>query len=167
MLMIKRCPSKSDDKLRNKCENSGEMKTQLLNKPVTSLKSGLTYRNIHCPECFNDSLVNAIIWTIRMECDEKANFNLLSSYSAIIELAEKKQCDLFYHTKSIANYIRSCHINPKNNVDVISTCNVSGTWKTFDRDIEFACQMYDNIFLLFKNVYCYICNPLPENIDMI
>lgn len=49
----------------------------------------------------------------------------------------------------------------------ISTCNVTGTWKTFDEDVFNACEKVD-IFTfpptfskkrVFKNIFCLVCNP--------
>jgi hypothetical protein len=41
----------------------------------------------------------------------------------------------------------------------VSSCNVSGMWKEYDEDIDFACQTYKNKHKFFKNIFCYICNP--------
>ncbi|XP_063442117.1 uncharacterized protein LOC134722426 [Mytilus trossulus] len=43
--------------------------------------------------------------------------------------------------------------------NTIKTCNVTGSWLTYNKDIEWGCLNYNNRFLEFKNVFCYICNP--------
>ena len=42
----------------------------------------------------------------------------------------------------------------------ISRCNVTGLWKDYDADIEWACENLQLTFKWrYKNVFCYICNP--------
>ncbi|KAL5006687.1 hypothetical protein ScPMuIL_015493 [Solemya velum] len=51
----------------------------------------------------------------------------------------------------------------------IARCNVTGEWKYFDRDVDWACQNYDtgSTYAFFKNIFCYICNPPAQGIDVI
>ncbi|XP_052063031.1 uncharacterized protein LOC127702768 [Mytilus californianus] len=54
-------------------------------------------------------------------------------------------------------FIRGCRKVYGENI--ISSCNVSGTWESYDPSIEWACRNYDNLYHTFRNVFCYICNP--------
>ncbi|CAC5424868.1 unnamed protein product [Mytilus coruscus] len=165
ILMIDRCPNISDYKLKKGCEISSDLETQLQNTPVTSMKSGHTFRNIYCLMCYNIYKVSLNIhqtWTLNTKCKEALNFNFLPSYLAVIKHALMKHCDIFF--ESYPSITKQCQVNLGRRDIIISTCNVSGTWTTYDHNIEFACQIYDNRFYSFKNVFCFICNPLPENV---
>lgn len=165
VLMIDKCPNTSDYTLRKECEISSDLETQLQNTPVTLINSGDTFRNIYCLNCFNIynvSLERVQTWTLKIECKDKVNFNFLPSYLAVIKHAKTKNCDIFFQSSS--SITKHCQIHLEKTNDIISTCNVSGTWTTYDRNIELACQIYDNSFYSFKNVFCLICNPLPENV---
>lgn len=160
--MIVKCPTDSDEEISKLCNISSDLETQLQNIPVTSRQSGLTFRNIYCLMCFNDSLEYAIPWSLEVDCEEEGNLNFITNYSQIIKHAKSNKCDIFYYTSPLQNYTRSCKLNK----NIISTCNVSGTWKNYDFNIEYACQTYDNNFCMFKNIYCYMCNP-SEKSDVI
>ncbi|CAC5404827.1 unnamed protein product [Mytilus coruscus] len=162
ILMQDKCPNKSNEELSKLCNMSSDLETQLQNVPVTSITSGLTFRNIYCLQCFNDSLEYAKHWSLEIDCEEEGNLNFMSNYSQIIKLSKSKKCDLFYDTSFLENYTRSCQMNE----NIISMCNVSGTWNKYDSNIEYACKVYDNNFYMFKNIYCYMCNP-PEKSDVI
>lgn len=48
---------------------------------------------------------------------------------------------------------------------MISSCNVAGTWKHYDYQIEKACiSAYEAFYGIFKNIFCAMCNP-PEFIQ--
>lgn len=164
VMMIDRCQNTSDYTLRTDCEISSDLETQFQNTPVTSINSGQTFRNIYCLNCFNIYNVSLDIvrtWTRIIECKEEVNSTVLSPYSALLENAKSKKCDIFFRPFFIS---KQCQVNLEKKNDIISICNVSGTWTTYDRNIDLACQMYGNSFYSFKNVFCYICNPLPENV---
>ncbi|CAC5417373.1 unnamed protein product [Mytilus coruscus] len=162
--MISHCPVSSDNVTKRKCEISTSLQQKFQNIPVYSFKSGLSYRNVHCSVCHNESMGDIIPWKIEIECAEFADFNFLSTYSEIIDYAIEKKCDIFYSSSGIEGlHFNTCDNNYFLDDGLISKCNVSGTWITFDASIDFACQMYDNRFHSFKNVFCHLCNP-PNDI---
>ncbi|XP_052092474.1 probable G-protein coupled receptor Mth-like 4 [Mytilus californianus] len=161
--MISHCPVSSDNVTKKKCEISTSLLQKLQNIPVYSSRSGLSYRNVHCSVCHNESMGDIIPWKIEIECAEFADFNFLSTYSEIIDYAIEKKCDIFYSSSGVKGlHINTCDDNYLLDDGLISKCNVSGTWITFDASIDFACQMYDNRFHSFKNVFCHLCNPPNE-----
>ncbi|XP_071153397.1 uncharacterized protein [Mytilus edulis] len=158
--MISHCPVSSDNVTKTKCEISTSLDQKLQHIPVYSSKSGLSYRNVHCSVCHNESTENISQWKIEIECAKFADFNFLSSYSEIIDYAREKECDIFYSSSDIDGaYINTCDDKYLLDGGLISKCNVSGTWIIFDASIDFACRMYDNRFHSFKNVFCHLCNP--------
>lgn len=155
--MISHCPVSSDNITKTKCEMSTSLLQKFQNIPVYSRTSGLTYRNIHCSVCHNESTGDIRHWKIEIECAEFADFNFLSSYSEVFDYAEEKKCDIFYSSEDIYGlHINTC---ADNSDGIISKCNVSGTWKKYDADLDYACQIYENRFNFFKNVFCQLCNP--------
>ena len=162
--MIETCPLNVVQAVNSKCAFSVDMKNKLQNVPVTSRKTGLTYRNIHCLRCNEESGVKIEPWDIEIQCQEFADFNFLSSYEEVIEQAERGRCNISYSSIAVNSlWDDVCYGSPKlNNSDtskVINKCNVTGTWNVFDPDIEYMCKMYDNKFRVFKNIFCYMCNP--------
>lgn len=164
--MISHCPVSSDNTTKKKCEMYTSLLQKFQNIPVYSRKSGLTYRNIHCSVCHNESLRDIHQWKIEIQCAEFADFNFLSSYSEIFDYAEEKKCDIFYSSSEIYGlHINTCEDNSIRDNAMISKCNVSGTWKKYDADIDFACRIYDNKFYFFKNIFCHLCNP-PDDVTI-
>jgi hypothetical protein len=51
--------------------------------------------------------------------------------------------------------------------DLIDECNVTGTWSTYDYDIDWACNGFQLPFEIYKNVFCFICNPPLTDQDII
>ena len=154
--MIHSCPAYSDEEMTKLCDFEGNIEEQLQNIPVTSTKTGLTYRNMHCAKCNNEIDKYIIQWTFETDCAQFADFNFLSSYTEIIEYAKKQECNIYYSADKYDKVINYC----EDIVDhTVSSCNVSGTWKEYDEDIDFACQTYKNKYKFFKNIFCYICNP--------
>ncbi|CAC5417375.1 unnamed protein product [Mytilus coruscus] len=166
--MISHCPMSSNNVTKRKCEISTSLQQKLQNIPVYSFKSGLSYRNVHCSVCHNESMGDIIQWKIEIECAKFADFNFLSSYSEIIDFAMEKKCDFFYSSSGIDGLrYNTCDDNYLLDDGLISKCNVSGTWIAFDASIDFACRMYDNRFNSFKNVFCHLCNPPIDIRDVI
>jgi hypothetical protein len=58
---------------------------------------------------------------------------------------------------------RICSNVPRNHI-LIDNCNVIGTWKRYDKDINFACNTFENDLKFYKNIFCYLCNP-PDVLD--
>jgi hypothetical protein len=58
---------------------------------------------------------------------------------------------------------RICPNVPRSHI-LIDTCNVTGTWKRYDKDINFACNTFENDLKFYKNIFCYLCNP-PDVLD--
>lgn len=163
ILMIDSCPENSTMEEKQNCMVSEDRAIAMQSTPVTSQNTSLVYRNIDCLRCNNENTDDAMAWQLKIECtySEMADLNFLSSYGEIVEQADKHNCSIT-HVDVTKHLIepRRCIIDSKSDAhSEIRSCNVSGTWKHYDPDIDVACQTYDHTFYLFKNVFCYICNP--------
>ena len=158
VFMIDQCPTGDTNETDIHCKHSYELEAHLTNIPVTSLQSGLTYRNKQCAKCHGESEINIIPWNLQIECHMFADFNFLSSYKEIIILATKRKCNMFYSPSEFTK-TRECGKVTESELDLINRCNVSGTWTNYDPDIDYSCETYDNKYHFFKNLYCYLCNP--------
>lgn len=166
ILMIDSCPENTTMEEKQKCMVSEDRAIAMQSLPVTSQKTSFVYRNIDCLRCNNESTDDAMTWELKIECTyiEMSALNFLSSYDEIVEHADIYNCSISYVdlTKHRIKP-RKCIIDAKSDAQsAIRSCNVSGTWKNYDPDIDVACQTYDHEFYSFKNVFCYICNP-PYN----
>ncbi|VDI16132.1 Hypothetical predicted protein, partial [Mytilus galloprovincialis] len=75
----------------------------------------------------------------------------------LLKLAIQNNCTIITSpVDNHASFIESCEDDPK---VMISKCNKTGTWLNGDNAILNACQSVDQPFGMFKNVFCYICNP--------
>ncbi|CAG2240229.1 unnamed protein product [Mytilus edulis] len=155
--MVGKCNGKTSDRKRH-CESTFSRGEHLQNGPVTSRKTGLTYKNKHCSQCFNESIKDLIPWRLEIDCLNLADFNFVSSYSEIISLATEQKCNIFYavsDTEYILFYVQSTKPTT-----LISECNVTGYWDRYRVDLLEACLRTpkSSITTPFKNYYCYLCN---------
>ena len=161
-LMIKSCPTGSDETMRYNCENKTDVKSRILNFPVTRTNTYLTYFNKHCAQCHGEKDFDP--WLLDISCDLFADFNFLSHVDDVIALAYERKCILqAYRQYDDNNTIQTPHCRSENqSVNIISKCNETGNWITYDANIEHACESeFYGAYGVFKNVFCYICNP-PE-----
>ncbi|XP_063435546.1 uncharacterized protein LOC134716474 [Mytilus trossulus] len=153
---VRECPHYSPADIHIKCTKRRDVTERIMTTPMTSLNTHLTYDNIYCAQCNNDAQ-NLESWYFDFQCKMKINFNILSSVNEIANLAIQNNCTII--TSPVDNhksFIDSCEDDPKG---MISECNKTGTWLNGDNAILKACQSVDQPFGMFKNVFCYICNP--------
>ena len=160
-IMVGKCNSTESDRTRQ-CESTFSPREHLQNGPVTSRKTGLTYRNKHCSKCLNESITDLIPWRLEIDCSNFADFNFVSSYSEIISLATEQECNIFYIASDNIRQPRNCStVNDREAPGFVNKCNITGTWRNYDSSLEYACHHYDNRYKFFRNIFCFMCNP-PE-----
>ena len=159
-LMVVTCPPNTDGNLRQKCESQSDIKSRLQHFPVTGLDIPLTYFNQFCAECHN--VEDFISWSLDISCLLLADFNFLSTLDEVIRLAYEKLC-IFQAYLPRNTFVAS---RPENCFDkfeeksFFKKCNETGLWETYDANIIYACESrYLGQYRLFKNMFCYICNP--------
>ena len=160
VLMVTSCPQVSIDNEHNVCHVDDNWNNLIRNMPLTSLKTGLTYRNNRCSVCHNETPVDLLAWGIGIDCRQTVDFNFMSSYDDLYNVSTDNNCSIAY-IKGLSNELnpQACSIENSRLFYGINSCNISGTWKLYDFDIDHACQTYENQFNYFKNIFCYLCNP--------
>ena len=117
------------------------------------------YTNKFCAVCNGVTGPNDIKhWSVEVYCNKTITF----TYETLLSTVEREQCNLFF--------------KPPNRVPVqncnrlsyrISTCNETGLWRTYNKTIEYACNVFVDPFnSTYKNYFCYVCNalePIPHD----
>lgn len=155
-LMKTSCPEGTDITIREKCEGFKTTSEQFVQLPVSSSVSQYTYLNKFCAECHNESEVNS--WLLQTDCLENVDFNMMSDFADIIETMINRKC-------KISSYYNNQFVTGCNMIylgKTINSCNVSGTWALYDETIEWGCLNFDSYYRVYKNVFCYMCNPPIE-----
>ena len=159
-LMVVTCPPNTDGVLKEKCEGKFDTKSRLQNFPVTGLDVPLTYYNEYCGECHN--VENFISWSLDISCLMLADFNFLSTLEEVIRLAYEKLCIFQAYLPRnmlVDSRPENCYDNFEEK-SLFTKCNETGLWEAYDANIFYACESrYLGQYRLFKNMFCYICNP--------
>lgn len=159
--VVDSCPTTADRNVVQLCQNTTNLNEMLTLTPVT-ISSGVTYRNVYCAECNGETDFQE--WTLDINCDELVDFNFLSSFAEIADMIKLKQCTLKYNHLDLSYSVQEC--KPMRN-DLIGQCNVTRTWSTYDYGIDWACNGFQLPFAIYKNVFCFICNPPLTDQDII
>lgn len=151
--VIDYCPQGANTKLNEKCTKNRKPSERIRFPPLANRRLKFLYWNIFCAECHNVSSAQSLY--LSFECKSRTDFNYFSSYEEIIEHANKKMCSISFEEDK--NY-GAC--NPVSSKDIISSCNVTGTWDAYDFSIDAACKSAFSLTYnsVFKNVFCYLCN---------
>ncbi|XP_061198098.1 uncharacterized protein LOC133206182 isoform X2 [Saccostrea echinata] len=155
-LMIDSCPKSTDKEIKRNCEGDSSYTEKILYPPVTSQNSSLAYLNRYCADCNDD--FNYDPWPLDIVCDKFLDINFISSYAELIEKGRENRCNILsYPPHEEINYRCRQDVQVRVNFD---SCNKTGSWKTFDYNIQRACESrYINKDKMFKNMFCKICNP--------
>ena len=163
-LMVTTCPDGSEQRIREKCEGKFDTYGRLQNFPVTSKDHfALTYFNKYCAQCHG--VKEILTWNLDIDCFEFADFNFLSNLDKIIKLAYDRQCILQAY---ISERDLPIKVNPEvcyesisqENKRLYTKCNETGLWRKFDPSFQYACESrYHMEYRVFKNIFCYMCNP--------
>lgn len=151
--VIDYCPEGANTKLTEKCTKNRKPSERIRFPPLSNRRLKFLYWNIFCAECHNVS--SAQPFNLSFECEYQTDFNYFSSYEKVIEHANMKTCSISF--KEDINY-GAC--NPDSSKNIISSCNVTGTWDVYDFSIDAACKSAFSLTYnsVFKNVFCYLCN---------
>ena len=160
--VAKSCPMSSGKDLTELCLRKRTVVDRLLHPPVTSLSMPITYHNKYCAMCNGE--FNVHNWNLNISCYQFSDFNYLSSYQQVIDQAYIKECTIRF--KPSQSNIRVLTPEPR---VYYNKCNMTGFWGEFDSDIRDACEStYTLRYKLFKNIFCYMCNPTRRiNTDII
>lgn len=157
-IVIASCPINANKSAMENCTKRRSETDFLITPPVLGKVSNRLYQNKYCSICNKEYDYEEL--KITFDCPDVEDFNFISSYNELLTTAKSKQCRVIF-TQDGTNF-HSCQPHYKN---MISTCNVTGTWRRYNFNIEQAClSAYEAFYGMFKNIFCAMCNP-PKFID--
>ena len=152
--VIKSCPTE-ESSLAKKC--SGELNTALEDTIwVTDIHTKKIYGNKHCALCHR--VVDYSPWQLATDCMEAIN-GRNSPYEVVKGFIN--ECSLTVEPPSTEDHTDNICLAPD-----ITTCNVTGKWKIYDKSMETACNSFQQIYILrqisrtviYRNIFCFLCN---------
>ncbi|PSN47904.1 hypothetical protein C0J52_03376 [Blattella germanica] len=183
VLMISSCPQEwKNQSTRFHCEHPDDsIRDLILDVPVTSLRTNLTYRNWHCAFCNHDIIAGlSEIWQVGFECDNwlKLNEDVLLSVLVYDEhtsswgLNYTDYLSIFtYDTPSTSSDIENCTVsvqapykvlNFQRNCSTYVVDRCTENWT--DDEVKDKCEAYTNYICskndlrIYRNKYCGLCN---------
>ncbi|XP_056021612.1 uncharacterized protein LOC125651235 [Ostrea edulis] len=157
--VVNSCPDKSEPMHKHECENEVSPAAILASPPVTSTATNSSYFNRACAYCHGEKKEDLHDWQIIVDinCMFKGTIFYFSSYEEILSYAINASCALLYSPH------HTLPAMPKKNYNqpIQDFCNVSGTWKEMDHNIQKACaSSYDLYYRSYSNIFCAMCNPI-------
>ncbi|XP_069683896.1 uncharacterized protein [Periplaneta americana] len=170
--IVNRCPLdwKDNDTLKL-CELQDDVIADpLLNVPVTSRRTNLTYLNLHCAICNRDfDLASDHIWETLFDCGKHSTKLGTASFFRQLFFDPKKlswflkdknetvSCELYLSEPGLKEaHLTDC------TPGVIGTCSVNWT----DTEIKDKCEAYTDLWCqsshIFRNPYCALCNLVDD-----
>ncbi|XP_060560674.1 uncharacterized protein LOC132720536 [Ruditapes philippinarum] len=126
----------------------------IFSPPVFDIKNNITYMNVYCAQCNNRSTNFLVPWDSSIECID-GPFQTTTSDDIIGEVLNNTNCNLIFYPPENVMVPECFHL--------IDRCNVTGKWAVYDAVIVKACSLYTAPYaVLYKNVFCYICNKEVE-----
>ncbi|KAK3099715.1 hypothetical protein FSP39_008480 [Pinctada imbricata] len=150
--LISKCPINATEADQKLCELTSFEDDALIDVPVKSVHTNISYKNKHCAECNNEFLL--LKWGLSIEeCMKKGfDMNMFSSIEGLYKGIEEYSCNFGYDWTLADTVVARCQ------KQYITTCNVTGLWNKYDPDIAWACENYHSPVTFFANVFCYDCN---------
>ena len=167
-LLVNSCPQDADKNITDKCVMAMSPQKHLSSPVVTSKGFPVSYWNTYCALCNGESAIDVDEWSLSINCGWFADFNFLSTIQSIIDLANERDCRFRYQSLT-PELVTVCDPDrPTMKNWTIGSCNQTGSWRSYDETIEIACHAsYEVPYRLYKNVFCYMCNPpryMPRDI---
>ena len=136
------------------------LEDRLENVPVSSKRTGYSYENKALGEKYEKGAV-LMEWAVEFICNTSVDFNFISKYSELLEIAQRENCSVQYSP----NYKVKPPECTTTGDRTISRCNTTGLWEQYDAGIDWACSNFHQHSGLFENVFCRICNPAKTSIE--
>ena len=123
---------------------------------VSDNVTGNIYQNKFCAACHGR--VGLTEWQLETRCKNV----LFSNFSHLNSLLLSDECDIINREPEteINSVYQKCAI------PFYTRCNQTGLWTKFDRAVNWACDIYNSVFIevvnrnvtVYKNAFCYACN---------
>ncbi|KAL5009300.1 hypothetical protein ScPMuIL_014881 [Solemya velum] len=164
-IMISKCSEQYQDlEIKERCENpySYDYVSDIsLVNPVESFRTNALFRNKFCARCnfVPDNMTE--MWMPWLVCETIINW--MHSLNDIMNfIMSSDQCNVWFQPP-VNSVMR--HTDCDTRVDVWASCNISGTWESYDSLIDAACNAFTSYYwedptprVIYRNVFCYICN---------
>ncbi|KAK3608627.1 hypothetical protein CHS0354_042624 [Potamilus streckersoni] len=147
--MVTKCPTDySNLTTISNCEDVQRLLSLEDYIPVTDAKLGFSYRNKYCAQCNNVNKVDWLYWIPIVKCDDVFK---QTSWSIVDDIWNSPLCNLVFNNPS-GRTTEYCNT-------VISECNITGMWRTYDTVVESACHAFTAVFnSTYRNLFCFLCN---------
>lgn len=147
--IISTCLDASEKEDIEKCEEPKD--SFHFDRPVTSLATNFTYRNIFCAVCHGEkNEEDLIFWDIALKETDINFINFIESEKQLQFFSKIFQITLIFTPPFILNGIVKPH-QVLTDKDFTDPC-------TDDKDLQIACSSsYHNRFRLYQNIFCYMC----------
>ena len=119
--------------------------------PVTDPLTNIHYRSKNCALCnIQNSTGPLLYWKLGIQ----SNIQLSFPHDHIFEVIRRTRGNIFFIPP---DYISAQICEPVSYT--IDKCNATGLWKTYDQDIQSACESFvDPYNNTYKNIFCLKCN---------
>lgn len=156
--VVTKCPVDADETYHKKCLQKQNIAEFALNSPVLSKENYVSYANKYCALCYG--VTDVVPWLITVYSTVCENLTVYDSAHQIIKTIVKEKCGEVSYFTEMEHRVSCATMEPN---AVVGTCNKTGTWKTFDKYIDYACKSMNLGYKFFKNIFCAICNPPVQN----
>lgn len=112
-----------------------------------------TYANTNCSKCHGEN--ETISLTYYIDCPNEEIEIIINDYTDAPSLWNsmvQNDCTLTL-TPPVHTFQRDCEVNP-----LIRTCNITGDWDVYDKEIEDSCTYYRKPYTFYQNIFCFLCN---------
>lgn len=124
--------------------------------PVTDLSKNLHYRNIYCYLCNTNNIpdLNSVLpWNMTIKSPELLDIQFYTSIMDVLNVVSRKEHEIILTPHGTTWQKR------KSMGSDGSACNTTGSWKTFDSDVSWACNSLHLPNKIYRDKFCTICNP--------
>ena len=132
---------------------------------VSDLDSGRIFQNKHCAKCHG--VANIIQWQVKTTCNNILQANISTAVTTLLS-------DLCSIIVDVPEGIAAAAEEYQCFLPEYSRCNETGLWDKYDAKLEESCLDFTSIyfypkaslqsFILYKNVFCYVCNQGSQTI---
>ena len=159
IFVVDTCPDGTDYQLGELCADTNNKGNIYRMTPVSSLSTGILYKNMHCAIC--NGVFDYIFWRAKLRCEWTSKDHLTFGNMTFKEMFFRDDCFMFDLPPLDNITYRQCypHINscPENTYE--STTLSSQYIENNDTD----CETGDNKYVftsyeIYKNPSCYECN---------
>ncbi|XP_019918392.3 uncharacterized protein [Magallana gigas] len=123
--------------------------------PVYSFVTNKTYANVNCSKCHGEN--ETVSWAYYIECPYKEiDIDDYTDAPSLWNGMMYSSCALKL-TPPVNTFQRHCEVT-----SLVSTCNITGDWDVYDKEIQDACKHYQKPYKFYQNVFCFLCNTGKE-----